>query len=587
MRNYFLITFCFFLLITNVSIGQSSKSGKSGKSGQSNQSALTPGSSKEAKDNFSLGNYKDALDQYLSLLKTDSTNIDYNFKVGVCYLYTNIDKTKAIYYLEKIITNPKVEKDALYEIGRAYMFNYDFEKAITYFKKYKQIANGKEVFEITSDRMIQMCEEAKKQVEHPVNVTIENIGTEINSPSADFNPFISGDESFIVFTTRRPSNTGNMIDFDGYNTSDIFISYQKYNKWSKAKGIGNTINSALVEESVGLSSDGSKLFIFADNYNAMGKTMISTLKGKSFQKPDFMGNTFSSIKLVTSATISPDKKILVFACDKNEENAGMDLYMSKKLPSGGWSEPVNLGSVVNTVYNEDFPSFSPDGSTLYFCSQGHNSMGGYDLFKTSYDRNTDTWSEPVNLGYPINTPDDDMTISFSNSGRHAYISSARKGGCGNLDIYKVIFNDVDPAYMVYSGIILTKDSLNIYKIPEKSENDSSKTKLNSKQFSTPGPTHNDELKDSSLIKKEIKYKKIKPEIIVTNKTSNIIFGKYQPNKITGKYVIALPPGDFEITVKANGFENYSESVKVIEKSSNDEIAKDIVLQPVLKTEKTN
>ena len=573
MRIYYYLTILFLLFSLNISFGQN------------DNSASTP---KNAFEDFSLGNYKDALDKYLLLLKTDSNNVANNFRTGVCYLYTNIDKTKALYYLKKATANPKVDIDAWYELGRAYMFNYEFDKAIESFSKYKKLANGKEDFEIASDRLAEMCIDAKKQVEHPTNVTIENMGPEINSPNADYNAFVPADESFMVYSTRRPSNTGNMIDFDGYNTTDVYISYQKYNKWSKAKGIGNTINSALVEETVGISGDGTKLFIYVDNYNAMGKTMMSTKKGKSFQKPDFLAINYSNIKLVTSATISPDKKMIVFSCDKNEANGGMDLYLSRKLPSGGWSDPENLGATVNTVYNEDFPSFSPDGSTLYFSSQGHNSMGGYDLFKTTYDKSTNSWTEPINLGYPINTPDDDMSICFSASGRHAYISSARKGGIGNLDIYKVIFNDVDPAYMVYTGTISTSDSLNIFKIPEKI--DSTKTKItnvNNKTRYGSGPLQNNNLKDTSSVKKEIIYKKVDPEIIVTNLKTNATFGKYYPNKNTGKYTIILPPGDFEIEVKTKGFENYSETVKVIEKSSNDEIIKDIVLKPISKEEKNN
>ena len=307
------------------------------------------------------------------------------------------------------------------------------------------------------------------------------MGTEINSAYADFNPYVPVDESFMVFTSRRNGNIGNLLDFDGYNTADIYISFLKYDKWSRAKGIGNAINSELIEESAGLSSDGSKLFVYADNYSAIGQVMLSERKGKSFQKPDYLGSNISSIKLVTSATISPDKKILVFAWDKNEAGGGMDLYMSKKLPSGSWGPPENIGEPVNTVYNEEYPCFSADGKTFYFCSQGHNSMGGYDIFKTAYDATTESWSEPINLGYPINTPDDDMTISLSASGRHGYISSFRNGGHGDLDIYKVIFNDVDPAYLVMSGTLVNKDSVSIFKAIEKApdtlQSDTNKTKL--------------------------------------------------------------------------------------------------------------
>jgi len=563
MRNYIYAAALLFFLISNVLFGQTDNSNTS---------------NKNAKDNFSLGNYKDALNDYLALIKNDSTNITYNFRIGVCYLYTDIDKSKAIYYLEKVIASPKADVNAWYEIGRAYMFDYNFDKAISCFKKYKSITNGKESFQLSSERMIQMCEEAKKQVKNPVNVTIENAGPEINSAYADYNPYIPSDESYMIFSSRRAGNTGNMQDFDGYNTADIYISYQKYGKWTKAKGIGNTINSGLVEESVGLSSDGSKLFVYADNYNAASTVMVSDKKGKTFGKPELLGNNINSLKLVTSATISTDKKMLVFACDKNEAEGGMDLYMCRKLPSGEWSTPENLGGKINTIYDEDFPYFAPDGKTLYFSSQGHNSMGGFDIFKTTYDKNTNTWSDPVNLGYPINTPDDDMTISFSATGRHAYIASLRKGGYGNLDIYKVIFNDADPAYMILSGTLMTKDSLNIFKIPEKKEIDSTKTTaVENKYTNNINPIYNAENKDTSVVKKEITYIKANAEITIIDKNTQKVFGKYLPNKTTGKFTLILPPGEFELSVKADGYEDRSETIKVFDEALNNEITKEIVL----------
>lgn len=573
MRHFIIIITIWFLLLPFTSKGQTD---------------VTSGNNKYAKDNFTLGNFKGALDEYLLLIKNDSFNVTYNFRIGICYLYTNIDKSKAIYYLERAVSNPKVDPAAWYELGHAYMLIYTFDKAIQYFEKYVQVTNGKENFEISSDRMIQMCEEAKKQIIKPSNVTIQNLGPEINSAYADFNPYVPSDESFLVFSSKRAGNTGNLQDFDGYNTSDIYISYQKYDKWSKAKGIGNTINSELVEETAGLSPDGTKLFVYCDNYNAMGQALLSERKGKAFQKPDFLGENISNIKLITSATITPNKKILVFSCDKNESAGGMDLYMSRKLPSGSWGPPENLGDVVNTVYDEDFPYFASDGKTLYFSSQGHNSMGGYDIFKTLYDEKSNTWSAPVNIGYPVNTTDDDLTISLSATGRHGYISSLRKDGYGDLDIYKVIFNDVDPAYTIFSGLLVNKDSVSIYKVSTSNifSDSANADSLFSNGKNKIKKTELKNQKDSSAVNSDFP-KEIKTTIIVTDKNTSNIFGNYLPNKTSGKFLIILPPGDYEITVDAEGYEKYKETIKVFDRSVSSEIVKDIVLTPFSSEGKKN
>lgn len=544
------------------------------------QTDVNTGNDKEAKDNFTLGNYKGALEEYLLLIKNDSNNLTYNFRIGICYLNTNIDKSKAIPYLLKATADPKAELAAWYELGRAYLMNYQFDEAIAQFEKYKEVTGGKESFYISSDRMIEMCEEAKNKVNNPINITIENIGPEVNTAYPEFNPYVPGDENFLVFTSKRAGNTGNLIDFDGFITSDVYITYQKYDKWIKAKNIGVTINSDLVEETAGISADGSKLFVYCDNYTAMNEVLVSDKKGKTFIRPVFLGNNINSGKLETSATMTPDKKYLVFASNRNEQAGGMDLFISKKLPSCEWGPAENIDEPVNTIYDEDFPYFSSDGKTLYFCSEGHNSMGGYDIFKTTWNEKENKWSEPENLGYPLNTPDDDMTISLSLTGRHGYISSCRVGGYGDLDIYKVIFNDIDPAYAIISGTLMNKDSISIYKIiasPDTEKNDT---------ITVINDTIKNNTKDSVFTPRKILPKNISVDISVTDKSSQKIFGRYLPNKENGKFLIILPPGVYEIFINAEGFEKYSEDITVFDRSSNTEIVKDIVLS-VTSNEKNN
>ena len=534
------------------------------------------GNSKAAKDNFSLENYKDALEEYLNLLKNDSNNLLYNMRVGLCYLNLNIDKSKAIPYLLKASADPKVENFVWYELGRAYLINYKPDEAIKYFKKYYNVTGGKENYYVSSQRMIQMCEEAKSKISKPVNVTIENAGPEINTAYAEYNPYIPGDESFLVFTSKRAGNTGGMTDFDGYPTSDIYISYQKYDKWTKAKSVGPLINSELVEESVGISSDGTKLFIYCDNYTAMNEVLMSEKKGKSFTKPVYLGENINSSKLETSAAITPDKKYIVFSSDRNEEAGGMDIYISKKLSNGAWGPAENIGEPVNTIYDEDYPYFSADGKTLYFCSEGHNSMGGYDIFKSTWNEKDDSWSKPENLGYPINTTDDDMTISFSSTGRHAYIASSRPGGYGGLDIYKIIFNDIDPAYTILSGTLLNNDSMNIYKALALSDT-LQKDSLIQLTDNDLAVKNND-----TLVKNNNTTKKIPVDISVIDKSTQKVFGKYHPNVLNGKFLIILPPGDYKINVIAEGYEKYSEDISVSDRNSNTEIFKDIMLPAIVK-----
>ncbi len=533
------------------------------------QNDIASGNTKNAKDNFSLGNFKGALEEYLILLKADSNNTTYNFRTGVCYLNTNIDKSKALPYLLKASSDPKVDNKVYYELGRANMLTYKFDEAIKFFKKYKEVTNGSESFIISTDRQIEMCKQAQENIAKPINVTIENIGSEINSSYQDFKPFVPKDESYIVFSSKRAGNTGNMTDYDGDLTSDVYMSFPKYDKWAKVKNAGAFINTDLVEETCGISADGSKIFLYCDNYSGYSDILVSDKKGKSFTKAISVGKNINTNKVENAAAITPDKKYLFISSDRNAANAGLDLFMSRKLPSGEWSVPVNLGPDINTVYDEDYPYMAPDGKTLYFCSQGHNSMGGFDIFKSEWNEKEETWSEPQNLGYPLNTPDDDLTICFSTTMRHAYISSLRENGYGDLDIYKIIFNDIEPPYTSIIGSVLNKDSSNIY-----TATIDTSAVGHSKAF---GATEKLNNVDSLNIKKNTESLNV--FINITNNETHKKYGIYHPNKKTGNYAIVLPPGNYTAEIEVEGYQKYSEIIKIYEKSANSELLKDFVLTP--------
>ncbi|NTW31945.1 MAG: hypothetical protein HGB12_04865 [Bacteroidetes bacterium] len=520
-----------------------------------------------AKDNFEIGNYKDAITEYTLLLKKDSLNSLYNMNLGICYLSTNIDKSLSIKYLERAITDPKVDPKAWYELGHAYLINYRLDDAIKTFEAYKKLHDTpKDALKIPTERMIEMCEQAKKSIKTPLNVTFENLGPKINSPFPDYNPFVPADESFLVYTSRRAGTTGDFIDFDGYNTADVFVAFQKYEKWSKSKSIGIEINTELVEETVGLTPDGSSLFISVDNYMASNIVLVSKIKGKIFQKPELLMDNIISKDIEKSAIMSPNKKMIIISSDRNFDKEGMNLYISRILPTGEWGPTENIPEL-NTKYDECFPYFASDGKTLYFCSQGHNSIGGFDVFKSIWDEKTNTFSEPVNLGYPINTTDDDKTICFSKTGRYAYISALRKEGYGDLDIYRAVFKDINPTYSILSGTLINKDSINLFGINNIIEKD---TTTNTTDITDYLEQASDSVNDEIIFIKNV-------DITVTDVATQKKFGKYFPNKYTGKFLIALPPGEYDLTVKADRYNKYTENIKVLEKSVNSEIFKNIIL----------
>ena len=233
--------------------------------------------------------------------------------------------------------------------------------------------------------------------------------------------------------------------------------------------------------------------------------------------------------------MSEDGNIIFFASKRGNGLGGTDIYMSKKLPNGQWALAQNLGKTINTPYDEDFPHMAEDGKTLYFASQGHSSMGGFDVFKSIYDEETNTWSEPQNLGYPINTSDDNMTISFTSNNRCAYVSALRDGGFGDLDIYRIRFNEEEPLISVFHGYVRSSDSLQTGNI---------EVQITATNLSTPNET---------------------PQV-------------FTPIISSGKYVMSLTPGVYSISIEGAGFAPYQEELHVLEKGSfQPEIQKDFKL----------
>ena len=214
------------------------------------------------------------------------------------------------------------------------------------------------------------------------------------------------------------------------------------------------------------------------------------------------------------------------------------MYCVRKLPDGSWSPAQNLGPEINTEADEDFPNISHDGKTLYFSSNGRSSMGGFDIFKAIWDEENVKWVNVKNIGYPLNTTDDDMNLRLSSNGRHGYIAAVRDGGFGDLDIYRLDFNNIDANLSMISGKISSADS----------------------------------------VTKKISYADI--FITVTDNSTKDVFGNYVPNPHSGKYVIILPSGDYTMSIEHPGFQTYEEKINVAEKVSiRQEITKNIIIYP--------
>lgn len=467
----------------------------------------------DAQEHMDHNNFLMALKVYKELLKKEPQNMEFNYKTAICYLSTNLDKKAAIPYLENVTKQPKCPTEAWFDLGRAYHYGNRFDDAIKAFNKYKE--KDKKGAE-RADRQIEMCNNGKQLIRYPVQVTFENLGKEINTEFPDYYPFVPADESFLVFTSRRKESMGGQLEIDGYYPSDIFIATSKTGVWTKAKNMGAAINTRYDEEAVSLSADGKTMIVYLDHIDSLGNIYMTENKKGSWGKIAKLDKNVNA-EFENSGSIAPDGQTIFFASDRPGTFGETDLYMARKLPNGKWGMPQNLGNEINSKYKEEHPVMAPDGRTLYFSSQGHSSMGDFDLFKAIWDPENNTWSAPKNLGYPLSTSGDDRCISFAQDDKIAYLSATRDGGFGDLDIYRVKFSSEEAArYTVVRGRVVTPDSLN---------------------------------------------PNIKVDAIITatdTKTKEEF--TFTPIPKTGKYVMALPPGKYNITIEASGYKQYIDAL---------------------------
>ncbi|HNP18976.1 MAG TPA: OmpA family protein [Fulvivirga sp.] len=388
-----------------------------------------------------------AKELYVQAASLDPSNLRANWMAGSLYLET-INKDKALSYLLKIMElKPKYRFDLLYQIGRAYHYALDFDNALDYYERYQKKVlgdrsyRGKDrVMPQTVARRILECKNAKDIINKPSQYSIVPIGDEINSPWPDYAPVLNKKGDVMIFTSRRQDgNTSPDVDKDNFYFEDVFISKKVNGKWSQAKNIGPPINTPYHDANIALSADGKRLYLYKDT--GYGDIYYSDFDGQQWSEPVFLTNKInSSVYSENSVSETSSSDMIFYTSNRPGGEGGIDIYYCIKDDKGEWYKSKSLGPVINTKGDEDGPFLAYDGKTLYFSSTGHKGYGGYDIFKSVYDSLAGEWGEPENLGYPVNTPDDEFSFNISQDQRTGYYASVREGGLGFTDIFMVRYH---------------------------------------------------------------------------------------------------------------------------------------------------
>ena len=487
----------------------------------------------EAESHLLYGEYEKANEIFMVLNQMMPENANIQYKIGNCYLHIPHEKTKAIPFLQSATANAeygakttrfnenRAPLDAYFSLGNAFRINNNLDKAILTYAKFKELlssGNGMVNSDFV-DQEILACKNAKKLMETPLDFTKKTLGKKINIVAINHKPAVSGDGNTLVYTCEMGEE------------NSIFMSQKVGGKWSPPSEITSQLSNQRDISSSSLNYDGTQLFIYKlDDF--VGNIYVSNYSDGSWSKILKLNNNINTKYYESHASISKDGNMLFFVSNRDGGEGGSDIYQSELQSDKTWGPAKNIGSSINTPFNEDTPFLTNNDSVLFFSSEGHYTMGGYDIFKAK--KKNDTWQKPENLGYPVNTTDDDLFFQPLGNGTIAYYSMLT--GYKEKEIFKInLFPKRIELVFEIRGVISVRDS----------------TFLFNENFPI------------SLVD------------IVSNDTIDLSY----PNKFSGLYNFVTGMGDYELIYEGKGYLKQTKKLNLDEDSPEFVINIDVQLEP--------
>ena len=481
-------------------------------------------------------NYIMALPIYEKLYSAHPKEEYLKYCYGRCALYRSDKHNVALSLFNEVYQKNKKIENIKFDLAKANHFNLKFDEALTLLDEFLADKKVKPEIKKEANQLKLYCINAKKFFANPTNAKIENVGNTINTVNDEYVPVISADESIMIYTYRGTQSMGGLQDaFQqpdpyGFYYEDVYQSNKENGQWTKPNPI-STINTNSHDAAIALSADGQQLFVYKDNADDHGDIYVSYFANNSWTVPQKLRGEVNSYSWDGSCSMTADGKQLYFSSERGGGYGGKDIYRATLQPDSTWGQVINLGDSINTALDDDAPFIHPDGVTLFYSSKGKNSMGGYDIFQARLNILDSSFNQPVNLGYPINTPDDDIYYVLSANGERGYYASGKQGGYGLKDIYTV-----------YPGYVGKKPSLFIVK---------------------------------GKITVDLQPVESNITVEITSK-NNKQFGEFKSNSLNGNYLISLPAGGiFNITYKYNKFPHKSLEINTMNLEGYDEKLYDI------------
>ena len=500
--------------------------------------------------------FKSALEFYLVANTFNPNSSELNRKIGHAYLYTNEPYLAKDYLLKSLELNSDAEPILYFLLGKSFQLDQDFETAQTYFLKFGSEADNKtlERYNKLNRKHLQECKSGVENIAVKRRMWVDNV-KELNTEFDEISPCITADRSELIFSSNRLGN------------SDIYISSRQNRKWKYITPI-EELNTEDDDVASSLAYDGQRILLFKFK-DGQADIYQSKLEGNNWSEPVLkMSKVVNTDANETFASYDP-QDIKVYYVTDGGHGGDQDIIFSGKKDEDEkyWGKGQSAGHEVNSAFHEGSVFMAPDGQSMYFSSQGHSSIGGYDIF-VSYRDKHGLWGKPINLGAPINTPYDELYFSITANGKYAYFSSNRAGGKGGMDIYKATFWGApkEPIVITEDHLIasITEPVVNTYvpqtiKISERNSLTVFKGKILDGILQTP----------------------IQAKIKIYDNSTGEVYTSVSSNSATGKFLLSLPSGlNYGISVEAEGYLFHSENFNIPEGSAYNMVSKEIALKNI-------